>query len=99
MLRYCPQNRSSYHLLRMVSPSSATNNLALQEKTMKTLKQVCMAAALTLLLGLSAFAGDIQIGAPSPPPPPVASSSSATTAPGDIHIPGYIGTPAVPSDP
>ena len=66
---------------------------------MKTLKQVCMAAALTLLLGLSAFAGDIQIGAPSPPPPPVASSSSATTAPGDIHIPGYIGTPAGPSDP
>ena len=64
---------------------------------MKTLKQVGMAAALTLLLGLSAFAGDIQIGAPAPPPPPPA-SSSATTTPSDKGIPRPMGTPVAPSD-
>ena len=38
---------------------------------MKTLRQLCAASVLTLMLTLSAFAGQISTGeAPPPPPPP-----------------------------
>ena len=55
---------------------------------MKKLQQLCMAAVLALMLGISASAGDIGIGkAPQPPDP------SSATAPGEIGMPGDIGMP------
>lgn len=50
---------------------------------MKTLRSLCAAATLILMLSLPAMAGDIPIwgiAQPSPMPPP----ASATTKPGDI---------------
>ena len=37
---------------------------------MRTLQRLCAAFALTLMLALSAFAGEIQTGYTPPPPPP-----------------------------
>jgi hypothetical protein len=44
---------------------------------MKSLKKVCAAVLLTLILSLSALAGDMSCGITAPPPPP--QSQSATT--------------------
>lgn len=43
---------------------------------MKPLRRLCVALVLTLVLALSAFAGDIQTGITTTPPPP---ESQATT--------------------
>lgn len=60
---------------------------------MKKLNQFATMVLLTLALGISAFAGEIQIPAP---PPPAASSASI---PGEIWIPGdiHIGTATEPA--
>jgi hypothetical protein len=47
---------------------------------MKTLRRLCAVFVLTLVLALSAFAGDMSTGITAPPPP---STSQATTA-GDM---------------
>lgn len=63
---------------------------------MKKLKQLSMAVVVTLMLGVPAFAGEIEIGKTSSPPPPA--DSSSTTTPGEIQIPGNTGAPTASSD-
>jgi len=46
---------------------------------MKTLRQLCAAFVLTLMLALSAFAGEMEAGIAPPPPPQQA------TMQGEIH--------------
>jgi hypothetical protein len=45
-----------------------------RRKLMKHLRQFCVASILTVVLALSAFAGDIECGVVAPPPPPAASA-------------------------
>jgi hypothetical protein len=49
---------------------------------MKTLRQLCAVAALTLALAAPAFAGEMHIGSPTPPPP---SQPQAATVNGDMQ--------------
>ena len=62
---------------------------------MKKLKQLNLAVVVSLVLSVSALAGEIEIGKSSTPPPPAPSSA---TTPGEIWIPGEIQIGA-PSDP
>ena len=50
---------------------------------MKTLRSLCVAATLILMLSLPAMAGDMTTWGVAPPPPPPPASATAT-APGDI---------------
>jgi hypothetical protein len=54
-----------------------------QENTMKTLRTLCAAVALILMLSLPTMAGDIPTWVVSPPPPPPPASATATD-PGEI---------------
>jgi hypothetical protein len=65
---------------------------------MKTLKAICTAAILALVLSVPTHAGDVLVpGYTEPPPPPPAESSimvdtnvsTETSAPGDISTPGF----------
>jgi hypothetical protein len=58
---------------------------------MKSLRQVCAASVLTLMLALSAFAGEITTMVVSPQPPP--SQQSTTQGQMDTGIAGEIDTP------
>jgi hypothetical protein len=55
---------------------------------MKTLRRICTAFSLTLVLTLSAFAGDISTGIIATPPPPdsqaLATGEMSTTVTGEI---------------
>ena len=66
---------------------------------MKKLKQLSMAVLLTLILAMSALAG--EIGMPVAPPPPPDSASATTPGqmetPGEIPIPGATQGPGVAS--
>jgi hypothetical protein len=68
----------------------------MQENKMRTFKRLCAAFALTLMLALSAFAGEIQTGIASTPPP----SQQATTQ-GEIQtgITGEISTGVTTTNP
>jgi len=60
---------------------------------MKQLKQFCAAALLTMAIGITAFAGDIQSPGYTEPPPPGDIQSPTATTP----VPGEMGTPGVTS--
>jgi hypothetical protein len=64
---------------------------------MKTLRRLCAVFVLTLVLALSAFAGDMSTGITAPPPP---STSQATTA-GDMStgVTGDMSTGVTATDP
>jgi len=65
----------------------SSQNRPLGEKSMKKIRQVCICLALTIVLALSAFAGEIPFpGATNPPPPP------QSTVTGDISTPGITAT-------
>jgi hypothetical protein len=49
---------------------------------MKTLRQLCVAVVFTLALAAPAFAGEMQIGSPTPPPP---SQPQTATVNGDMQ--------------
>ena len=52
------------------------------------MKRFLAALAITCVLSVSAFAGDMPIsGSPAPPPPP-SNATVETTEPGDIQTPG-----------
>jgi hypothetical protein len=51
---------------------------------MKTLRTLCAAVALILVLSLPTMAGDIPTWVVSPPPPPPPPASATATEPGDI---------------
>ncbi len=51
---------------------------------MKTLRQLCVAAVFTLALAVPAFAGEMQIGSPTPPPP--SQPAQTATANGEMEI-------------
>jgi hypothetical protein len=70
----------------------AAVSLAFRRKTMKRLKQLSMAVAVSLMLAMSAVAGEIEI--PVAPPQP---GSSSAAAPSENEIPGIIHTPGAPS--
>ena len=53
------------------------------------MKRFLAAMAITSVLSVSAFAGDMPIsGSPAPPPPPPSNATIETTEPGDIQTPG-----------
>ena len=52
---------------------------------MKALQQFCVASVLTLTLSLSAFAGDMTTGAPSPQPTPSVQGDPHTDVAGDMN--------------
>jgi hypothetical protein len=66
---------------------------SIQENSMKSLKKVCAAVLLTLILSLTALAGDMSCGITAPPPPP--QSQSATT--GDMSA-GIVSTGGAAGD-
>jgi hypothetical protein len=49
---------------------------------MKTLRQLCVAVVFTLALALPAFAGEMEIGSPTPPP----SQPQTATVNGEMEI-------------
>jgi hypothetical protein len=50
---------------------------------MKTLRQLCVVVVFTLALAVPAFAGEMEIGSPTPPPP--AQPAQTATVNGDIQ--------------
>jgi hypothetical protein len=69
-------------------PYATTYNFTLQENTMNTLRQLCAALVLTLMIALSTSAGDMHttVAPPQPAPTPAeAQGNIHTGAPGDIH--------------
>jgi hypothetical protein len=77
-----PSTANSDGLFTISFAVPAANNITFQEKTMKKLQRLCVAGTFTLLLTMSALAGDIQTpGKTQPPPPP----ESSIPAPGDIQ--------------
>jgi hypothetical protein len=64
---------------------------------MKKLKQLTLTLGLTLVLAVSAIAGEIQTGVVNPPPPPQSQlTSTEETEP--MTNPGDIDTGVLPSD-
>jgi len=61
---------------------------------MKQLRQFCVAALLTMAIGITVFAGDISSPALTDPPAPgdIGSSAATSPAPGDISTPGIAST-------
>ncbi|OLE52274.1 MAG: hypothetical protein AUG51_18740 [Acidobacteria bacterium 13_1_20CM_3_53_8] len=59
---------------------------------MKNLRQLCAAVALTFMLSISAFAGQIDIPGYTPPPP------DPMTTQGEIEIPGATADGTASSD-
>ncbi|HEX7177785.1 MAG TPA: hypothetical protein VF240_21170 [Pyrinomonadaceae bacterium] len=57
----------------------ATHNFTFLENIMKSLQRPCAAIAMTLILTMTAFAGDISTGLVTAPPPPPPQQSSAMT--------------------
>jgi hypothetical protein len=65
---------------------------------MKTLKLICAAALLSVMLVVTAQAGDIHSPGIAPPPPPedstapgdISSPAITSTAPGDILSPAFV---------
>jgi hypothetical protein len=49
---------------------------------MKTLRQLCVVVVFTLVLATSTFAGEMEIGSPTPPPP---SQPQTAAVNGDIQ--------------
>ncbi len=73
---------------------------------MKTLRQLCAASVLTLVLTVSAFAGVMSTGVTEPPPPPSPSTATpegdmTTGAAGEISttVAGEISTGVSSTDP
>jgi hypothetical protein len=52
------------------------------------MKRLLITAALTFVLSVSALAGEIPCGAPSPPPPSTNQTTNATL-PGDLPTSGF----------
>jgi hypothetical protein len=50
---------------------------------MKTLRQLCVAVVFTLALAVPAFAGEMQIGSPTPPP---SQPAQTATVNGEMQI-------------
>jgi hypothetical protein len=72
-----PRNSSRVAYLGRASAALAAYNFTFQENSMKSLQRLCALIALTLVLTLTAFAGEMSTGAgsaPPPPPPPPQSS-------------------------
>ena len=65
---------------------------------MKTLRRLCVLFALTLVLALSAFAGDISTTVVSQPPPPP-ESQAVTTGQMDTGLTGDMSTSVTAMDP
>jgi hypothetical protein len=63
---------------------------------MKQIKQLGMAAFMTLMLVASTFAGEIHTGVVSPSPPPP--QSAVTVEPDSLPAAGEIQTASVPED-
>lgn len=61
---------------------------------MKTLRRLCAAFVLTLMLALSAFAGEIQTTIVSQPPPDPATAQGQM----DTTIAGQMGNPLIVTD-
>ena len=66
---------------------------------MRTLRRLCAALVLTLVLALSAFAGEIDTMFVPPPPPPQQSMTQATEGEIDTGIAGEIDTTAAITSP
>jgi hypothetical protein len=66
---------------------------------MKTLRRLCAVLVLTLVLALSAVAGDIQTGFTNQPPPPPPESQAMTTGQISTGVTGDIQTGVTATDP
>jgi hypothetical protein len=55
---------------------------------MKTIRNLCAATTLLIVLSISALAGEISTNVVSPPPPPPASATATEPEPGEITTMG-----------
>jgi hypothetical protein len=67
-----------------------------KEKNMRIIRRLTSLLALTIVLGLSAFAGQIETGVVDPAPPPVTGDmytpTASSTEPGEVQTPGAVAT-------
>src|SRR2546423_15005547 len=69
----------------------ANSNFELKERNMKNLKRLCVSVALTLVLGLSVLAGEVQSPPCAPPDPGITETppcAAAQEMPDDSANPG-----------